>query len=229
LKDLGELKRQGLSLLAISRLTGLDRKTIHKYLIRAGLPEYGPRATQPGKLEGFQTYLEQRMQAGVWNGRVLPRELRGRGYAGGYTILTDWLRPQRASASVVAVRRFETPPGLQAQVAWEHLGTLEMAGQESRLWGFAFTLGYSRVMMAEAALDQKPGTLLRMHEEAFGQLGGAPAEILYDRMRTVRTGMDERGGSSGTRCFWTSPGNWASGLGCAGRIEPKRKARSSRG
>ena len=48
-------------------------------------------------------------------------------------------------------------------------------------------------MMAEAALDQKLGTLLRMHEEAFRQLGGVPQEILYDRMKTVWTGLDERG------------------------------------
>jgi len=30
-----------------------------------------------------------------------------RGYGGGYTILTDYLRPQREAARQVAVRRFE--------------------------------------------------------------------------------------------------------------------------
>jgi hypothetical protein len=34
-------------------------------------------------------------------------------------------------------------------------------------------------MMAEAAVDQKLGTLLRLHEEAFRQLGGVPEEILW--------------------------------------------------
>ena len=42
-----------------------------------------------------------------------------------------------------------------------------MEGQKQKLWGFTFTLGYSRKMIAEAALNQKLGTLLRMHEEAF--------------------------------------------------------------
>jgi hypothetical protein len=32
-----------------------------------------------------------------------------------------------------------------------------------------------------------------MHEEAFRQLGGAPHEILYDRMKTVWQEVDERG------------------------------------
>ena len=192
-EDLEELKRQGLSMRAISGLTGLDRKTIQKYLIQPEVPVYGPRAAQPSKLDVFKSYLLQRMHAGVWNARVLLRELRERGYGGGYTILTDWLRPQRTSAAVIAVRRFETPPGKQGQADWGHLGVLEMAGQDRQLWGFTFTLGYSRVMMAEAALDQKLGTLLRMHEEAFRQLGGVPEEILYDRMKTVWTGTDDRG------------------------------------
>jgi len=48
-------------------------------------------------------------------------------------------------------------------------------------------------MMAEAALDQKLGTLLKMHEEAFRQLGGVPEEILYDRMKTVWVEIDDRG------------------------------------
>jgi transposase len=56
---------------------------------------------------------------------VLLRELRQQNYGGGYTILKDWLQPQRSAARTVAVRRFETPPGKQAQVDWGHLGTLD--------------------------------------------------------------------------------------------------------
>src|SRR6516162_6681804 len=182
-----------MSIQAISELTGWDRKTIRKYMRAAGVvPEYGPRSERPRKLDAFKPYLEERLRAGVWNARVLLRELRERNYTGSYTILTDWLRPQRSSARVVAVRRFETAPGKQAQVDWGHLGTLEMAGQEQKLHGFTFTLGYSRRMVAEAALDQKLGTLLRLHEAAFQQIGGVPDEILYDRMKTVWLGTDER-------------------------------------
>src|SRR6185437_7991741 len=46
------------------------------------------------------------------------------------------------------------------------LGSLQMEGQEGKMWGFTFTLGHSRRMVADAALEQKLGTLLRMHEEA---------------------------------------------------------------
>jgi transposase len=192
--EINQLKREGLSILAISNLTGYDRKTIRKYLLGpAARPVYGPRPAPESKLGPFQAFLGERLQAGVWNAKVLLRELRSRDYKGGYTILTDWLRPQREAAHAIAVRRFETGPGKQAQVDWGHLGWLADGGKEQQLWGFTITLGYSRRMMAEAATDQKLGTLLRMHERAFQEWSGVPEEILYDRMRTIWTGTDERG------------------------------------
>jgi transposase len=193
--DIKELKQLGMSIRAISAVTGYDRKTIRKYLRNeVGITStYGPRAVRPSKLDRFKAYLEERRQAGVWNGRVLLRELRERGYHGGYTILTDYLHPQREAARQTAVRRFETGPGVQAQVDWGHLGYVEDETGEQSVSGFVFTLGYSRAMMAEGALDQKLGTLLRLHEKAFQELGGIPQEILYDRMKTVCLGTDERG------------------------------------
>lgn len=193
-QEIEELKRQGMSVSSIATVMGLDRKTVRKYLVKPERqPRYGPRRKPPSLLDSHQAYLDERLAAGVWNAVVLLRELRERGYPGGYTILKDYLQPKRKEATKVAVRRFETPPGQQAQVDWGHLGSLTSDDQERKLHGFVFTLGYSRMMMAAAALDQKLGTLLRLHEEAFRQLGGVPAEILYDRMRTVWMDLDERG------------------------------------
>ena len=123
-QEIEELKRQGLSIRAISRLTSYDRKTISKYLVHPeGGPVYGPRAKQPGKLDPFQPYLLERMPAGVWNARVVQRE-------GGYTLLTDWLRPQRQAAQTNAVRRFETPAG-------RHYGEFRvMVRTTSAVYGF---------------------------------------------------------------------------------------------
>jgi transposase len=109
--EINELKRSGMSIQAISELTGYDRKTIRKYLLKPVVAAYRSRPAAASKLEPFKPHLKERMQAGVWNAQVLLRELRERNYTGGYTILKDWLKPQRESAQVVAVRRFETPPG----------------------------------------------------------------------------------------------------------------------
>jgi hypothetical protein len=71
-----------------------------------------------------------------------------------------------------------------------------------------FTLGYSRMMFAMAGVNQKLATLLRMHEAAFEELGGVPEEILYDRMKTVWQGTDERGEIVWNSVFWDFARYW---------------------
>ena len=49
---------------------------------------------------------------------VLLRELRRRGYTGGYSILKEHVHPFRRPHLPQATRRFETEPGEQTQVDW---------------------------------------------------------------------------------------------------------------
>ena len=101
--DLGELvmildlHREGLTVSAIARQLELDRKTVRKYIER-GLepPAYGPRKPRSRRLEPFEPYLWQRVAAypGLTGSRLL-REIRERGYRGGYTAVTDFLREVR--------------------------------------------------------------------------------------------------------------------------------------
>jgi len=198
-KEIIELKRQGLTISDISALTGCDPKTIRKYLDNPATPRYGPRHPRPSLLDPFKPYLQERMAAGVWNAVVLLKELQERGYTGGYTILRAFLQPLRQHARTVAVRRFETPPGHQAQVDWGDLGDIAQAdGTRHKLNAFVMTLGHSRAMFCDIALDQKLPSFLRMHEAAFAFLGGVPEEILYDNTKTVvlrllTEGSDTRG------------------------------------
>jgi hypothetical protein len=51
-QELKELQRQGMSIQAISELTGWDRKTDSQVYDGGGVVlEYGPRAAQPSKLD----------------------------------------------------------------------------------------------------------------------------------------------------------------------------------
>ncbi len=92
-----DLHRQGLSVSAIARQCDLDRKTVRRYIER-GLepPAYGPRQPRPTLLDPFSRYLRERVTAypGLSGARLL-RELRERGYEGGYTAVTDFLRDVR--------------------------------------------------------------------------------------------------------------------------------------
>src|SRR5579863_4566795 len=112
-----DLHRQGLSVSAIARQIGLDRKTVRKYIER-GLepPRYGPRKPRSRRLEAYESYLRQRVTVypGLTGSRLL-REIREQGYAGGYTAVTDFLREVRPSPRPPFEVRFETPPGHQAQ------------------------------------------------------------------------------------------------------------------
>ena len=59
-----ELHRQGLSLTAIGRQLGIDRKTVRPY-ISLGLepPTYGPRTPRPKATDAFLPYLRERFAA----------------------------------------------------------------------------------------------------------------------------------------------------------------------
>ena len=113
-----DLHRQGLTVSAIARELGLDRKTVRKCIAR-GLepPVYGPRKPRKRLIDPFVPYLRGRVVAypGL-TGRRLLRELRERGYEGGYTAITDLLRDIRPAPLLAFEVRFETPPGDQAQV-----------------------------------------------------------------------------------------------------------------
>ncbi len=107
-----DLHRQGLSVSAIARESGLDRKTVRKCIAR-GLeaPAYGPRRDRPRLLTPYEAYLRERVKAypGL-TGRRLLREIRALGYGGGYSALTDYLREVRPRPAPGFEVRFETPP-----------------------------------------------------------------------------------------------------------------------
>lgn len=192
-----DLHRQGLSVSAIARRTGLDRKTVRKYVER-GLepPVYGPRPARGTLLDPFSRYLRERVAAFPdLTGRRLHRELRDLGYAGGYTRLTDFLRDVRPAAAPGFEQRFETPPGQQAQVDFAQFRTVftDEPGVVRIVWLFSLVLGHSRMLWARFVVHQDLPTVLRCHVAAFEALGGVPAEILYDRMRTAVTGEDAQG------------------------------------
>jgi len=192
-----DLHRQGLTVSAIARELGVDRKTVRKSIAR-GLepPVYGPRKPRRRRIDPFVAYLRERATAypGL-TGRRLLRELHERGYEGGYTAVTDALRELRPARLPAFEVRFETSPGDQAQVdfAQFQLQFTDEPAVTRIVWLFSFVLGFSRLIWARFVLHQDMQTVLRCHMAAFDAIGGIPREILYDRMKTAVIG--EAGGS----------------------------------
>ena len=173
-----ELHQQGMTVSAIARRTGLHRSTVAKYIAR-GIepPAYGPRSPRPTKLTPFERYLRGRIAAvPELTGSRLYREIRGLGYAGGYTALKDFLRQVRPRPAAGFEIRFETPAGRQEQVDFAHFRTVftDEPGAERIVWLFSLVLGHSRMMWGRFVLHQDMQTLLRCHADAFAELGVRP-------------------------------------------------------
>ena len=189
-----DLKNQGLSITAIARKVGCDRKTVRKYL-ELGLeaPVYGPRRPRARVIEPYEPYLLERVQAFPdLSGARLLREIRELGYEGAYTAVTDFLREVRPPRRATFERRFETPPGKQAQVDFAEF-TVEFTDEPCivrKVWLFSLVLGHSRWLWGRFVASQNLQSVLRCHIAAFAAIGGVPEEILYDRMKTAVIGED---------------------------------------
>jgi transposase len=192
-----DLKKQGLSLTAIARKVGCDRKTVRKYLER-GLeePAYGPRQPRDRLGDPYESYLRERVLTfPELSGARLLREIRGMGYAGGYTAVTDLLRDVRPPARTRFERRFETPPGRQAQVDFAEftVSFTDEPGVTRKVWLFSVILGHSRWLWGRFVASQNLQSVMRCHIAAFAAMDGVPEKILYDRMKTAVIGEDEAG------------------------------------
>ena len=193
-----DLHRQGLSVSAIARQLACDRKTVRKYIER-GLepPAYGPRRPRSTVVTPFEPYLRERIAAfPELTGSRLLREIKELGYAGAYTAVKDFLRTVRPKAVQAFRAPFRDPAGKQAQVDFAYFRTVftDEPGAERIVWLFSLVLGHSRMMWGRFVAHQDLQTVLRCHIAAFEALGGAPAEILYDRMKTAVLGeVDDQG------------------------------------
>ena len=192
-----DLHRQGLSVSAIARQLGLDREAVAKYIGHGlALPAYGPRPPRPRATDAFLPYLHERLTAYPQLTAIrLWRELKERGFEGAYTAVKRAVAAVRPAAPLPIEVRFETPPGEQAQVdlARFELTFADEPGMTRIVWLFAMVLGHSRQLWARFVVHQDLQTVLRCHIAAFQALGGAPREILYDRMKTAVTGEDPDG------------------------------------
>jgi transposase len=152
---------------------------------------------RPNKLAPYLEFLRERVTAFPdLTAARLTREIRELGYMGAYTAVKRFLaaiRPENGPKPFEV--RFETPPGVQAQVDFARfiVDFTDEPGISRIVWLFSLVLGHSRFLFARYVMHQDLQTLLRCHMQAFETIDGVPIEILYDRMKTAVTGEDEQG------------------------------------
>lgn len=171
---------------------GRDRKTIRKWLEQTEPKPYRRTLSKPCKLDPYKDYIRGRMEEGCLNATVIFEEIQQQGYAGGSTMLREFMKPLRPVVIQKATVRYETAPGHQAQVDWGKF-VVDWNAAPKRLYAFVMVLGYSRMLYLEFTEDEKLDTLMGCHLRALQYLGGRPEVILYDNMKTVVSGTDAAG------------------------------------
>ena len=97
-----------------------------------------------------------------------------------HSVVADFVREARPPRRKPFERRFETPPGRQAQVDFAQFRVVFEGepGVVRVVWLFTIVLGHSRWLRGRLCPTQDPQTVLRCHIDAFAAMGGAPSHLL---------------------------------------------------
>jgi transposase len=187
--------RDGLSLSEISRRTSLARNTIKQWLKKpeGTEPKYR-RQSRPGKLTPFETALTHALDVDARRpkrdrrtARALCAELKAQGYAGGYTLVSDFIRHWHEHGGKPVTRAFvplKFELGEAFQFDWSEEG-LVIGGVWRRILVAHMKLCASRAFMLAAYPSQGHEMLFDAHTRCFTALGGIPKRGIYDNMKTA--------------------------------------------
>ncbi|MFD5408260.1 IS21 family transposase [Streptomyces griseorubiginosus] len=189
------------SLTEVARETGLDRKTVRKYLssTAASVP---PKRTSNGRprkkvVDEVAPLIDAMLRAEILiKGAVVHERLvQEYGSTINYQRVKLYLqeaRPRIAAELGIAPRelagmhrRFEVVPGAQAQVDWGDEGKILAHLGIPKVYSFHMVLSYSRDPFCCFTTSQDLQTFFDCHRRAFAHFGGVPMSIVYDRTKTV--------------------------------------------
>lgn len=163
-------------------------------LLKAAVLERLPPAAPPQQLSSLDRWHEP-IRA-LFAEKLGPRALYDRlrlehaDFDGSYwAVKRTWrrLRRERGVQPGDVAIPVETKPGEVAQVDFGYLGKLydAAAGVLRKAWVFVMVLGHSRHMVCRIVFDQKVETWLRLHVEAFAELGGVIEIVVPDNLKAA--------------------------------------------
>jgi transposase len=183
--------QQKWSVRRLARQLKISRQTVRKYL--QGLIRVPVKRQRASKLDPYKDLIGELLEQDpeVPAPRLL-QLLRERGYAGGKTILKDYLQLIRPRPRRRGFVRLEERPGQSFQVDWGHFGSLDYQGDARKLYAFVLVESHSRRLFVEFTHSQRFESFVRGHQHAFRFMGGVAREIVYDNLLTAVAERDGR-------------------------------------
>lgn len=168
---------------------GTVRRTLRRGRKKRSITHPGAR---PSKLDPFRAVIQRLVLEDQLSAVLVLEEIKALGYTGGHSILQEYVRQLHPRPRVRATTVLEHAPGAEGQVDWSPY-RVWLGGHECVVHAFSLVLPYSRFMVVRMAQDETLETLLRLHDEAFEELGGVVKLMTYDNMTTVgrHVGPDE--------------------------------------
>jgi transposase len=183
-----KVKREGMCFVnksEMARRLGCDRRTVDRYL-KDDLPQGSARNRGKSILDPFKATVIEKVDTYGATAMASFKFIQKKGYTGGYLTVNNFVRDHRQTQIQKATIRFETSPGLQAQVDWkEEVKMISRDGEVFNVNIFLMVLGYSRMKFIRLTSDRRQKTLFKCLFNAFGYFEGVPREILFDNMKTV--------------------------------------------
>lgn len=177
------LSRRGVYLKDIAAELGVHPKTVSRVLKNQGTPEV-ERKRFESRLEPYQPKIDRLLSEGVWNAKVILREIQADGYSGGYTMLRQYIQPKREQRPERATVRFETQPGEQLQSDWGEV-VVEIAGEPTKVHFIVNTLGYSRRFHFWCSDSEDAEHTYEGLIRSFEYFGGVSEEVLVDNQKST--------------------------------------------
>ncbi len=167
----------------LARRWNCDYRTVKRYFEQDVVPIR--KNMKPSKLDPFKTIIEEKVNLGCTASSIY-EFIKKKKYDGKYTILREFVKSIKVEGEQKATIRFETNPGLQAQVDWkERMKMINRHGEIFEINIFLMLLGYSRTKYIELTLDRNQETLMMCMINGFRYFQGIPKEIIFDNMKTV--------------------------------------------
>lgn len=183
LKETPEIK---INYAKLGRQFNCDPRTIKKHVEAVSKEKPISTRVYKKKTDGFETVIADKVRTGAPAIAIYHYLVKYKGYSGSYSTLKSYIHNLHRNNQQTAVIRFETNPGLQAQVDWkESLKFKTVDGEVIKFNIFLLTLGFSRFRFLMATESRDLFQVEFCLACAFKYIGGVPHEILFDNMRSI--------------------------------------------